>query len=550
MHSEGTFSRRTTLRGLGVAGLVAAFGTAIPSTAHAAISGSTMIAVQKSLRGLYYYDGYIDGWQGAMTTTAVKSFQKDRGLVVDGYPGSVTQGELAKVVKQVQSAVGAVADADYGSVTTSAVKRFQGSKGLVADGRAGPKTMAALGVVRISSGAASTVSLQKSLWGLYYYDGLIDGNLATMTTSAIREFQRDRGLVIDGYAGPTTRDELAKVVKQVQSAVGAVADADYGSVTTSAVKRFQGSKGLVVDGRAGAFTMAALGVRRTSGSSEESDSGTVSLQQSLWGLYYYDGDIDGNHGSTTTAAVRGFQTDRALVVDGYAGPITRDELATVVKEVQSAVGVVADGDYGDVTISAVKSFQRSKGLVVDGRAGPATMRALGVQRTAGSYEEPDYSGELVVINQMATGPMSAENCGPTSAVITLYALGRPPAGTYKQAVMNMRAAMQIPAGTWGSDASHIVRGLGSSPYNTPARTVTYAEALAAAEAGRPVILNVNHGVLLGGSPTYGHYVVARGTNSAGDFYVSDPGRASLGIRAYTRTRLVAAARHNRGVIVG
>jgi peptidoglycan hydrolase-like protein with peptidoglycan-binding domain len=421
MHSEGTFSRRTTLRGLGVAGLVAAFGTAIPSTAHAAISGSTMIAVQKSLRGLYYYDGYIDGWQGAMTTTAVKSFQKDRGLVVDGYPGSVTQGELAKVVKQVQSAVGAVADADYGSVTTSAVKRFQGSKGLV------------------------------------------------------------------------------------------------------------------VDGRAGAFTMAALGVRRTSGSSEESDSGTVSLQQSLWGLYYYDGDIDGNHGSTTTAAVRGFQTDRALVVDGYAGPITRDELATVVKEVQSAVGVVADGDYGDVTISAVKSFQRSKGLVVDGRAGPATMRALGVQRTAGSYEEPDYSGELVVINQMATGPMSAENCGPTSAVITLYALGRPPAGTYKQAVMNMRAAMQIPAGTWGSDASHIVRGLGSSPYNTPARTVTYAEALAAAEAGRPVILNVNHGVLLGGSPTYGHYVVARGTNSAGDFYVSDPGRASLGIRAYTRT---------------
>lgn len=277
------------------------------------------------------------------------------------------------------------------------------------------------------------------------------------------------------------------------------------------------------------------------------------IQKSLKGLYYYRGVIDGDAGPMTTSAVESFQSDRALVVDGYAGPVTQSELATVVKAVQSAVGVVADGDYGPVTISAVKSFQNSQGLTVDGYAGAKTMAALGVSRTKGSGSDPDPdpgggSGDLVVINQMDTGPKSSENCGPTSAVITLYALGRPPSGSYKQAVINMREACQIPSGTWGSDVSHLINGLAA--YDTSARKVDYASALAAAEDGKPVILNVNHGVLLGGEPSYGHYVVARGTNSAGEFYVSDPGRASLGIKGYSRTRLEAAARYDRGIIVG
>ncbi|WP_253858816.1 peptidoglycan-binding protein [Prauserella alba] len=278
----------------------------------------------------------------------------------------------------------------------------------------------------------------------------------------------------------------------------------------------------------------------------------VEIQKSLKGLYYYRGVIDGYGGPMTTGAVKEFQSDRSLVVDGYAGPVTQGELDEVVKAVQSAVGVVTDGDYGPVTQSAVERFQSSHGLTVDGYAGAKTMAALGVSRTKGSNPDPDPdpggSGELVVINQMDTGPMSDENCGPTSAVITLYALGRPPSGSHKEAVMNMREACRIPAGTWGSDVSHLIQGLGA--YDTDARKVDYASALAAAADGKPVILNVNHGVLLGGAPSYGHYVVARGTNSAGEFYVSDPGRASLGIKGYSRSRLEAAARYNRGIIVG
>ncbi|GAA1244940.1 hypothetical protein GCM10009676_33520 [Prauserella halophila] len=399
-------------------------------------------------------------------------------------------------------------------------------------------------LIPTSAQAGTMADTQRSLKGLYYYRGVIDGHNGPMTTSAVKDFQSDRGLEKDGYAGPVTQGELAKVVKAVQSAVGVGADGDYGPVTESAVKKFQSSEGLSVDGYAGAKTMAALGVQRKKSAS------VADTQRSLKGLYYYRGVIDGHNGPMTTSAVKDFQSDRGLEKDGYAGPVTQGELAKVVKAVQSAVGVGADGDYGPVTESAVKKFQSSEGLSVDGYAGAKTMAALGVQRKKGSDPDPDPggSGDLIVINQMATGPMSDENCGPTSAVITLYALGRPPSGSHKQAVMNMREACQIPADTWGADVKHLIRGLGA--YDTNARKVNYASALAAAADGKPVILNVNHGVLLGGAPSYGHYVVARGTNSAGDFYVSDPGRASFGIKLYTRSRLEAAARYDRGIIVG
>lgn len=544
MFPASSLSRRAILRGAGIVGAVSAFGVLTPTAAHA---GEISQQIQKSLWGLYYYDGYVDGWQGSMTTTAIKSFQKDRGLTVDGHAGSVTSGELGRVVRSVQSAVGVVTDRDYGSLTRRAVQGVQRSRGLVVDGRAGTRTMQALGVRRVLSGTG-TVALQKSLKSLYYYSGVIDGSIGSMTTTAIRAFQGDRMLETDGYAGPVTRDELDDVVKAVQSRVGVRADGDYGGLTQGAVKTFQRSEGLVMDGWAGARTMQALGVQRILSGEE---SGGFALQKSLWGLLYYDGAIDGNLNSATSQAVKGFQKDRGLVVDGYAGPITRSELDDVVRAVQSRVGVLADGDYGSLTQAAVKDFQTSEGLVVDGRAGAETMSALGVDRIARSHDDPDYSGELVVIDQMHTGPFSAQNCGPTSAVIALHALGRAPAGTHKTQVINMRSACHIPSGTYGSDVSHLITGLTSSAYDTPARRVTYAEALDAAKTGAPVILNVNHGVLLGGEPTYGHYVVAMGTNSAGDFYVSDPGRAkSIGIKAYTRTQLEKAARKNRGIIVG
>ncbi|MFC7455939.1 peptidoglycan-binding protein [Brachybacterium sp. GCM10030267] len=142
-------SRRQVFRTAGVAGVAMASGLLITAPA----SALSDLGVQKALWGLYYYDGLRDGVVGPMTKASIREFQSDRGLVVDGWAGSITQGELVEVVMQVQAYVGAVQDGDYGNVTVSEVKDFQRRwGGLVVDGRAGGLTMSAMGITRVVSG--------------------------------------------------------------------------------------------------------------------------------------------------------------------------------------------------------------------------------------------------------------------------------------------------------------------------------------------------------------------------------------------------------------
>ena len=289
---------------------------------------------------------------------------------------------------------------------------------------------------------------------------------------------------------------------------------------------------------------------------------TSGVQKSLWGLYYYSGALDGRLGAMSVAAVKSFQADRALVVDGNAGSITQAELVKVVKAVQKALGLVVDGDYGSVTVAAVKKYQSSKGLVADGRSGALTMSKLGVRRVVGTSSS---SGKLVVIDQMDTGHFSAENCGPTAAVIALVAVGKTPSG-YRasvtgnaKVVQNMRVSCGLsPAGQptkksvsyVGSDLTDLARGIKANKGS--ASQVTFAAAVDAAAAGKTTILHVNHGKLLGISgASYGHYIVAKGKDSYGRILVSDPGRAkSIGIKGYSRAALLKALQKNRGLIVG
>lgn len=50
---------------------------------------------------------------------------------------------------------------------------------------------------------------------------------------------------------------------------------------------------------------------------------------------------------------------------------------SLVKTLQSRLGITADGSFGPITLRAVKAFQERKGLEVDGYVGPLTWAALG-----------------------------------------------------------------------------------------------------------------------------------------------------------------------------
>ena len=141
----------------------------------------------------------------------------------------------------------------------------------------------------------------------------------------------------------------------------------------------------------------------------------VSLQQALEILGYPTGGIDGDFGPVTETAVKAFQKDNGLYVDGVVGPytwaalrgadaptepagkaeapqtgkdggdlvygMTSDEIAYVQMILDILgynVGAI-DGYFGDVTLEAVKAFQRDYGLYVDGIIGAQTKAALGIQ---------------------------------------------------------------------------------------------------------------------------------------------------------------------------
>jgi peptidoglycan DL-endopeptidase CwlO len=125
--------------------------------------------------------------------------------------------------------------------------------------------------------------------------------------------------------------------------------------------------------------------------------GVVHLQR-LLGVH-----ADGVFGRRTLEAVRRFQREHGLLVDGQVGPLTwaallaedRGRAGELVLRVgsggprvaalQERLEITADGDFGPITLAAVKAFQRSHGLVVDGQAGPDTLAAL---RRVGHWRAP------------------------------------------------------------------------------------------------------------------------------------------------------------------
>lgn len=119
---------------------------------------------QSNLKYYYrFYTGEIDGKVGSKTTSAVKSYQKFKGLTQDGIYGSKTDSALVTDIKNLQNLLnkqGAnlTVDGIIGSATISAIKSFQSKKGLKVDGIAGADTIKALKETNVDSSSSSTIN--------------------------------------------------------------------------------------------------------------------------------------------------------------------------------------------------------------------------------------------------------------------------------------------------------------------------------------------------------------------------------------------------------
>jgi len=140
-------------------------------------SGPDVSELQGFLNLQGFESGPVDGVFGAMTTQAVREFQRDRGLYADGVVGAQTRAEVRRIAQ----------GSGFASLTDP-------------NGR----------ILRPGEARGDDVRLlQEWMRVLGYNAGPFDGVYGRRTAQAVSAFQEDVGLTADGKVGPSTRAALA-----------------------------------------------------------------------------------------------------------------------------------------------------------------------------------------------------------------------------------------------------------------------------------------------------------------------------------------------------
>ena len=217
--------------------------------------------LQQRLKDLGYYTIRVDGIFGSGTQRAVRWFQSVNGLSVTGKADNATQQLLYS--SQAKAASGYSPDS-YDTLSRS--NRYN----------------------------ANVVPLQRRLKALGYLSGSADGYFGSNTYRAVRSFQSRNGLSVTGVADPGTQQLL------YSSSARPAAGSSSSSSSSGYRLLYWGCKGDAVK----------------------------KLQQALIDAGYksYVRTADGIYGKWTYDAVRAYQKDVGLSVDGIAGKNTQNKL--------------------------------------------------------------------------------------------------------------------------------------------------------------------------------------------------------------------------------
>ncbi len=245
---------------------------------------------------------------------AVRDFQRRHGLEPDGEAGEQTRA-AARALSAEPGRRGAEAGVPE-TTTASPVRtfrnvdplqedtvcRFQRSIGLAGDGVIGPETRGAMT-------AMSTLLDERPEPGT---NGTTLPDVYDET--AVRDFQDRRGQSADGDIGPETR----RAMRWEREHHGGMDVADAESV-----RQFQRTHGLRADGEVGEETRAALRAARA-----ELEPRDDKEREQRYGRADQQ-DVTRLLDPADPEAVRSFQQQHGLAVDGVAGPRTRTALQVV-----------------------------------------------------------------------------------------------------------------------------------------------------------------------------------------------------------------------------
>lgn len=298
----------------------------------------------------------------------------------------------------------------FGSITKDAVMQFQRKQKLSVDGIVGPETFKALNVksvpasskeqtksqstvntnqlLRVGSRGQAVTDLQNKLKNAGLYTYTVDGIYGSITAQAVRQFQQKNGLLVDGIAGPQTLAALNN----------AKADAPPKQTTPKPPKESSTGSTLRLGAKGAAVT---------------------ELQNKLKAAGAFPYTVDGIFGQQTLSAVRNFQLQQGLAVDGIVGPQTWAKLQSPSKPGTSKPGnsagfnviqLVADAGslsgtpyvWGGTTPSG---FDCSGFLVyVFNKQGVKLPRTVAQQWNAGKKVSKPSVGDVVFFETYQKGP--------------------------------------------------------------------------------------------------------------------------------------------------
>lgn len=409
-------NKRNIWRGVIVAMMLVSFCASAFAASYKTLryrdQGDDVLRMQKALVSLGYATGGTDGKFGPTTEKAVRQFQKDNGLTVDGAAGSATLTLL------YDRAEGSTSGSTGGSSGSS------GSSGSTSNYFGGNYN-----TLKYGSRGDRVKLLQKALNQLGYSAGSADGKFGSGTQRAVVAFQRANGLTADGLAGTKTLKKIEALLSGGTSSGGSTTTKpDSGSSNTGSSNN--------------GYTVPSRTLRR----GYQGDD-VKSVQSRLKELGYYTGSIDGQYGSGSMAAVKAFQSKHGLTADGLAGKATYailfsdsakkanesstttkpstpnnsyeiptrtlrrndtgDDVANLQKRLKELgyYTSLVDGSYGNGTVAAVTAFQQQHGLTADGVAGSRTYAILFSSKAQQATKVPDSSDNEVAEDQpTATEP--------------------------------------------------------------------------------------------------------------------------------------------------
>lgn len=163
-------------------------GCAISSTLRVGSSGSSVRCLQQALAAAGFSPGPVDGSFGGQTRNAVSSYQRSRGLTVDGVAG-----------RQTGTALGI-----WGTASTPSTPSTP------APTNPPPSTANCTVSTTLRRGATGDQvrCLQRALAAAGFSPGPVDGSFGNQTVNAVTGYQRSKGLTVDGVVGSQTATAL------------------------------------------------------------------------------------------------------------------------------------------------------------------------------------------------------------------------------------------------------------------------------------------------------------------------------------------------------